>query len=216
MKNQRLDFYRNLNLQITDGKSQNILDEIVELSLSKNIPIVDFEVAALIAVLLRLRQAHQIIELGTGLGYSSLMFSLCCPSAFVLTIEIDPSCCAVAQKMFNQSSVRDRICLINSDVSDALKNLTGVYDFAFIDASKESYTDYFVQLADHLSDNAVVVTDDIYFTGEIHGCPIPGIDPEKIRSSLADYRLFLRNQPDFLTTFIPLGCGVAVSVRDRK
>jgi len=216
MKSQRLACYRNLNMKFASGKDQIVLDNIAELSLSRNIPIVDLDVATLITVLLRMRKARQIIELGTGLGYSSLLFSLCCPTASVLTIDRDGDCCAIAQNMFDQSSAHSRIHIVNSDILKTLKSLDGCYDFVFIDASKEAYTDYFIQLIDHLSDDAVVVTDDIYFTGEIHGCPLPGIDPEKIRTLLADYRLYLREKSDFLTTFISVGCGVAVSVHDKR
>jgi len=134
MKSQRLACYRNLNMKFASGKDQIVLDNIAELSLSRNIPIVDLDVATLITVLLRMRKARQIIELGTGLGYSSLLFSLCCPTASVLTIDRDGDCCAIAQNMFDQSSAHSRIHIVNSDILKTLKSLDGCYDFVFIDS----------------------------------------------------------------------------------
>jgi len=215
MNNQRLDLYRQLHEHFGNGDDQNVLGNLVEQSFFLNIPLVDLDVALFLTVLLRLRPAKRILELGTGIGYSSLLFSLSCPDAEVITIETDPKCCAVARTMFDRSSARERIQLVNLDISDALRSSFGTFDFVFIDAAKESYMNYFSEIMDYLTDDAVVITDDIFFTGVIQGSVLPGIDPERIKTSLADYRTFLRNQKEFLTTFISVGCGVGLSVRSR-
>jgi predicted O-methyltransferase YrrM len=214
MNPQNLDKYLKLNFEVATGKDQQILNDIARLCLSENFPIIDIDVALFLAVLLRIQQFNQIIELGTGYGYSSLLLALCCPSASILTIESNINRTSIANRFFNESTARSRIQLIDADILNALPTLPGKYDFAFIDAAKESYMDYFLGLQDHLIDNVVVVTDDIYLTDKGNDSFSYQNGDQRISTSLADYRIFLHNLPGFLTTFLSVGCGVAVSVRN--
>ena len=213
MNTQTFDKYHKLNMEIATGKDRQILDNVVKLCLYEKFPIIEIDVALFLAVLLRIRQFNQIIELGTGYGYSSLLFALCCPSAAILTIESNIDRLNIANELFNESTARNRIQVKNTDILKVLPTLTGKYDLAFVDASKESYMDYFLGLKDHLSNNVVVVTDDIYLTDEVNENITHQNGNQNISASLADYRVFLHNRPDFLTTFVSVGCGVAISVR---
>ena len=216
MNHRLLATYQMLNSQLASKNDCEVLSEVVEYCFLNKVPIVEPDVAAFLTVLLRIRPAARILELGTGVGYSSLLFSFMCPLAEVVTFESDTECCAVAQKMFAKSTAHDRIRCSNTDISSALRKLTGKFDFVFIDADKESYRKYFSEIFGLLSDNAIVVADDVYFTGEVHGIPLSGVDPERIKRSLADYRMCVCNHSEFATTFIPIGCGVGISVRSRS
>jgi len=98
MNPQNLEKYLKLNFEVATGKDQQILNDIARLCLSENFPIIDIDVALFLAVLLRIQQFNQIIELGTGYGYSSLLLALCCPSASILTIESNINRTSIANR----------------------------------------------------------------------------------------------------------------------
>ena len=99
-------------------------------------------------LLIRLSGARRCVEVGVFTGYSSLVTALALPAGgHLLACDINPVTTAVARRYWAEAGVADRIRL---ELAPALQTLDaelvkgeGSYDFAFIDADKTSYVDYY-------------------------------------------------------------------------
>ena len=89
--------------------------------------------AALYELAARL-QAQHILELGTGIGYTAVLLASACPSAHIDTLEGEETHVQLAQSLFQQLGLAERIHLHAGSFADTLGPLpTGHYDLAFFD-----------------------------------------------------------------------------------
>ena len=93
----------------------------------------------LLKVLLQLVQPERILEVGTAVGYSSILMSENMPhNCTITTIENYDKRIPVAKNNFKRAGKEDVITLIEGDALEVLKTLDGPYDFIFMDAAKGS------------------------------------------------------------------------------
>lgn len=187
------------------------LSEAVLQNISARVPLITNDVAALLFALARLKSPQRVLEIGTGCGFSTLLMAAA-TQADIVTIENDPYCCKVAQALFDRAGVAHRIHLLCVCALDILPGLQGGFDLVFIDADKSQYPQYYSLVLPLLASNSLLVADDIYFSGEIDGQPIPGLPIQEIRSELARFRQMISDQPGVITSVLPLGCGISISV----
>ena len=97
----------------------------------------------LLKVLLLLKQPQKILEVGTAVGYSSILMSENMPhNCTITTIENYDKRIPVAKNNFKRAGKEDVITLIEGDALEVLKTLDGPYDFIFMDAAKGQYINY--------------------------------------------------------------------------
>jgi len=207
--------YHKLHQRIAGKAIQDILDEVVRQSLAARMPLVPVRVACLLFTLAQVASPNRIVELGTGFGYSTLLLALASAESPIVTIENDAECGKVARSFFGKTGVSDRISLVLGDAIPVLQTISGSFDFVFLDASKEEYLSYIQLLLPRLSKGATLVADDVFFAGEMPGKHLPEPVKEKSINELEHFRRFLREKPYFLTSFLPIGCGVSVTLLTR-
>jgi predicted O-methyltransferase YrrM len=119
-------------------------------------------------LLARLIGARRILEIGTLGGYSGIWLARALAEGGRLdTIEIDPAHSAVAAANFAAAGVADRVTLHRGAGLEVLKDLSGPYDMAFIDADKQNNADYF-DFAVRLSrPGGLIIVDNVVRNGEI-------------------------------------------------
>lgn len=107
------------------------------------------EQGQLMALLVRLVSARNIIEVGTFTGYSALVMALALPAdGRLIACDINEDWTAIGRRYWAEAGVADRISL---HLAPALQTLDGLlqqgagesFDIAFIDADKESYAAYY-------------------------------------------------------------------------
>ena len=101
----------------------------------------------LLHILARALGARKILELGTLGGYSGIWLARALPQGGRLTtVEYDPKHAEVARRSFERAGVSDRVDLRVGKALDVLPTLrtegAGPFDLVFIDANKETYTEY--------------------------------------------------------------------------
>lgn len=125
---------------------------------------------AFLRMLVQLSGARRVLEIGTYTGYSALSMATGLPDdGELITCDIDPETSAIAQSFFDRSPHRDKIRLLRGRAVRTLKTLAAEppFDFAFLDADKESYIDYYDALLPRLRPGGLLVADNALWSGRV-------------------------------------------------
>ncbi|MGE0706067.1 MAG: O-methyltransferase [Vicinamibacterales bacterium] len=161
-----------------------VLSEILERATAEGLPFISVSPGQgkLLSILAKAIGARRILELGTLAGYSGVWLARVLPPDGVLvTIEADPKHAAVARQSFEKASVADLVDLRVGRALDVLGMLEAEncsrFDFVFIDADKEPYSEY-LEWAIRLSrPGALIVADNVIREGQVvdEGSDDPGV-----------------------------------------
>lgn len=127
----------------------------------------------LMALLVRLIGARRAIEVGVFTGYSSLCIARALPAdGHLLCCDIDEDYTAVARRYWAEAGVSERVELVLAPATDTLQARIddgdgASYDFAFVDADKESYDDYYEQCLRLLRPGGLLVFDNVLWSGDV-------------------------------------------------
>jgi caffeoyl-CoA O-methyltransferase len=125
---------------------------------------------AFLTLLVRAIGARRVIELGTFTGYSAICIARGLPeSGKLIACEIDEGYAETARRWFAETGLEDRIEL---RVAPALETLHALpagesFDFAFIDADKQGYLDYYEQCLARLRPGGLVMIDNTLMRGRV-------------------------------------------------
>jgi predicted O-methyltransferase YrrM len=181
----------------------------------QGIPIVDAQSGALLHALVRASRARRVLEIGTAVGYSGLWIATALPAdGMLITLERDRARADTARRHFTAAGVDDRATVMVGDASQYLHKVAGPFDVIFQDGDKASYTSLLDRLVTLLRPGGVLVTDNVLWSGEV----IPGyVNPPQRgaadTAAIAAYNQTLASDTRLFTTFLPIGDGVAVSVK---
>lgn len=146
------------------------------------------EQGQLMALLLGLIGARRTIEVGVYTGYSALATALALPpGGHVLACDIDPDVTDTARRHWSRAGVADRIDL---RLGPALETLDaevraghlGRYDFAFIDADKGGYIDYYERCLALLRPGGLIAVDNTLWGGRVADADADDEDTRAIRA----------------------------------
>lgn len=163
--------------------------------------------------LLQTMQARRTIEVGVFTGYSALVTALALPDdGRVVACDISAEYTAIAREFWQRAGVADRIDL---QLRPALETLAALlqqgqhdqFDFAFIDADKESYASYYEAILQLLRPGGVVAVDNVLWGGRV-------IDPASNDSSTVALRAFnkkLRDDKRIALSLVPIGDGLTLA-----
>lgn len=140
--------------------------ELVDYAETNRVPIVSQDVARFIELLLKIIKPKNILEIGSAIGYSSLIMYKA-SDANILTIEKDEETFKLLKENLKKYDTDNKIKAINDDAINALKSMDKEekFDFCFIDANKSQYEEYLNLVYDLTRDNALILIDNILFRG---------------------------------------------------
>ena len=192
-----------------------VLDEIARIGESRNLPLVDAEVGALLRVLATAIGAARILEIGTAIGYSGIWLAGALPTdGMLLTIEIDQDRAREARAHFDRAGLADRVNVLIGDAERLVAKVAGPFDLIFQDGAKQLYSPLLDRLVSLLRPGGLLVTDNVLWDGEV----VPGfVSPPRRQAAdtaaIAEYNRRLTSDPRLLTSIVPLRDGVAISVK---
>lgn len=128
------------------------------------------EQGPLLAFLVRLTGARQVVEVGTFTGFSTLSMAQALPAdGRLIACDISEEWTAVGREAWAKAGVADRIDLRIAPALDTLRALPGGQwiDLVFLDADKENYIAYWEELVPRLSPGGLVVVDNTLFHGQV-------------------------------------------------
>jgi caffeoyl-CoA O-methyltransferase len=113
-------------------------------------------------------QPKYILEIGTFTGYSALCLVQGLKKDGELhTIELREPDADAAMANFKISGSSDRIFLHRGNALDIIPELSYTWDLVFIDADKTSYIEYYEMIVPHLSEDGVIIADNVLFHGQV-------------------------------------------------
>jgi caffeoyl-CoA O-methyltransferase len=125
---------------------------------------------AFMTLLMRAIGARRALELGTFTGYSAICIARGLPAdGWLLTCEISEEWADIARRYFREAAVEERIELRLGPALETLRSLPTDerFDFAFIDADKQSYPDYYEEVLARLRPGGLVMIDNVLRGGAV-------------------------------------------------
>lgn len=187
-----------------------ILD-IKKYAKDKNVPIMMDDGIKFLTNYIKKTKRYNILEIGTAIGYSSILMALQDENIKVTTIEKDEVRYKEALKNIKNLGLDGRI---NPIFNDALNvTLNDTYDLIFIDAAKSKNEEFFIKFSNNLKDNGVIITDNINFHGLTNKdlSEIKSRDLRGLVRKIKNYKEFLINNKAYKTTFYDVGDGISIS-----
>ena len=211
MDEERLITYIN-SLEMEDSP---LVQEIAREAAASYVPVIRKETASLLKTLVALKRPRRILEVGTATGYSALVMARHMPpDCRITTIEKYEKRIPVARANFARAGEEGRITLLSGDAAQLLRELSGPFDFIFMDAAKGQYIHFLPEVLRLLPPGGVLVSDNVLQGGDILESRF-GLERRSrtIHSRMREYLYELKHRPELQTAVIPIGDGVTLSVR---
>jgi caffeoyl-CoA O-methyltransferase len=123
---------------------------------------------AFMAVLVKLMGAKRCLEIGTYTGYSALAVALALPAdGTIVCCDVSEEWTAVGNPFWKKAGVEKKIDLRIAPALETLKKLKGPFDFAFIDADKGNYLNYYERCLELLRPGGLIAVDNVLWSGEV-------------------------------------------------
>lgn len=198
-----------------ETENSEILEAIESEALSTYVPIIRKEMQSFLKVLLTIQKPMRILEVGTAVGFSALLMSDYLPEGgHITTIENYEKRIPIARENFRRAGKEDKITLIEGDATEVLAEMEGTFDFIFMDAAKGQYIHYLPNVLRLLSDGGCLVSDNVMQDGDIIESRFAVERRNRtIHARMREYLYELKHREDLVTSIIPLGDGVAVSIK---
>ncbi|MDD5087283.1 MAG: class I SAM-dependent methyltransferase [bacterium] len=173
-------------------------------------PTVGPQAAALLDVLIRAAEPPRILEIGTSCGYAACVMGMAAAAygGTVVTMEIRGDLADAARRNVARLGLEATVSVLEGDARELVMTLTGSFGLILQDGHKELYEPLLDPLLERLDKGGLLVSDDVLF-------PVMKI-PERVRGwaeAIERYNRRLRGHPLLRTTWLPIGDGVAVSVK---
>ena len=197
-----------------DTENSEILETIEQEALAADVPIIRREMQSFLEVLLLMKKPMRVLEVGTAVGFSALLMSDYLPEGgHITTIENYEKRIPIARENFRRAGKEDKITLIEGDATEVLAEMEGTFDFIFMDAAKGQYIHYLPNVLRLLSDGGCLVSDNVMQDGDIIESRFAVERRNRtIHARMREYLYELKHREDLVTSIIPLGDGVAVSI----
>jgi predicted O-methyltransferase YrrM len=161
--------------------------------------ILQYEAAKFISMLAISKKAQNLVEMGSGVGYSTLWlaYAASITGGKVVTCEIDEAKADQTRTNLNKAGLMDYVEVLSGDARELLRHQEGPVDFVFIDGDTGQYETYFDVVYKRMGSGAMVIADDV-------------VEKE---NELSDYVTYVQNHPNLESVTIPLGEGLEISVK---
>lgn len=176
----------------------------------ENIPIVGPQVGSLLKLLVTLRGARRVLELGTAIGYSATWMARGMrPDGELHTVEMREAMAERARANLREGGLDSVVEVHVGRALDLLPGLGTEYDVIFNDVDKEGYPDVLPLAKAALRLGGLLVTDNVLWSGRV-------ADPEdrsEATEAIRSYNRQLAEDEDMLTVVLPVRDGVSVALR---
>ena len=210
-RNERIAVY----LRSLESPENPLLEEIEQEALASYVPIIRTETQSLLKTLLTMLRPARVLEVGTAVGFSALLMSEYLPEgAHITTIEKYEKRIPIARQNFRRAGKEEQITLIEGDAMEVLRSLDGPFDLVFMDAAKGQYPHYLPEVLRLLTPGGVLMSDNVLQDGSLIESRFAVERRDRtIHSRMREYLYELKHREDLMTSILPLGDGVALTVK---
>ena len=188
------------------------MKELEEYAKINNIPIMQKDGILYLINYIKDNNIKNILEIGSAIGYSSIMMASINGDIRITTIERDKDRYDLAVFNIKKYNLDKQINIIYGDAVDT--DITGMYDLIFIDAAKGKNIFFFEKYKNNLVKGGTIITDNLSFHGLVEDSDLVKTKNQRgIVNKIKDFISFLDNNEEFATEYIPVGDKIAISKR---
>ena len=200
-----------------DRGNTPFLEELEQTALRDRVPVIRREMQSFIKTFLAMNQPGRILEVGTAIGCATLlMCEYGREDLQIVTIENYDKRIPIARENFRRAGREDQITLLEGDAGELLKTLEGPFDMIFMDAAKGQYIHWLPDIRRLMTKGSVLISDNVLQEGDIiESHYLVERRKRTIYKRMREYLYELKHDPSFVTSILPLGDGVTVSVKQE-
>lgn len=193
---------------------EGILWELESYAEENKVPIIHKEVANFLELIINLKKPKRILELGTAIGYSSILMAKSCDLIEKIdTIERNEDMIYLAKENISKSGFAEKIEVLCGDCLQVLESLEEKYDLIFVDAGKGHYNDFHPQCLRLLNGGGIIVADNVLYKGMVASQDLVVRRKITIVKRMKKYIDMITKDKNLISTIIPMGDGIAVLKR---
>ena len=198
-----------------DPGNTPFLNELEQEAVNTYVPIIRKEMQSFLKVMLSIIRPEKILEVGTAIGFSTLLMCEYNPAAcHITTIENYPVRIPIASENFKKTGREEQITLLEGDATEILKELNGSYDFIFMDAAKGQYIHFLPDILRLMKKGSVLISDNVLQDGDIvESRFLVERRNRTIHKRMREYLFELKHNEQLMTSVVPLGDGITISVK---
>ena len=186
-----------------------VLERMEALAAEKNFPIVGPQVGRLLYQLAVVSGAKRVFELGSGFGYSTVWFARAVgDGGRVFHTDGDRENTNQARDFLGEADLLSRVVFDTGDAREVLKRTPGFFDIIFMDIDKHQYPDAYEIFKTRVAPGGLVIVDNLVWSGKV----AEGAEDDDTQG-VRRYVELMWNNPDFVSSLMPVRDGVGVSLR---
>jgi predicted O-methyltransferase YrrM len=168
------------------------------------------------ALLIKLIGAKKTLEIGVFTGYSSLVVALALPAdGKIVACDVSEEYTSVARRYWQQAGVADKIDLHIAPALETLDKLltageAETFDFAFIDADKSNYDNYYERSLELIRPGGLIAIDNVLWSGKVADTEIQDNQTNKIR----DLNRKLHEDSRITLSLVPIADGLTLAMKN--
>jgi len=207
--------YPSQHQYLNQFKDQNdpLIREMEKYADEHNVPILNWQSAAFMEILIRIIKPKRVLEIGTAIAYSSIRIARNLKKkGIVQTIEKSKDNIVLAKGYIKKSGVEDKIKILAGNAFKIMPELEKKYDFIFLDADKNEYSKLLELSIELLKKGGVIVVDNLLWHGHAAAEKVPA----KYKTSTEYIRNFNKEfvaNSLLKASIIPVGDGLGIGVK---
>lgn len=201
-----------------DAGNTDFLNEVERYAIDTGVPVIRAETQSLLKLLLTMKQPRRILEAGTAIGFSALLMAQYGGAdCHITTIEKYEKRIPIARENFSRSALGRKITLLEGDAMEIMERLEGGFDLIFMDAAKGQYIHFLPQVLRLLEPGGLLVSDNVLQDGDVVQSRFAVTRRNRtIHSRMREYLYALKHEPQLVTSILPVGDGVTISVKRQR
>lgn len=194
--------------------NEKLIAEIKEKALADRVPIMEDEGLEYMVQYLKNHHIGSLLEIGTAVGYSSIVFASSNPEMKILTLEINEERYQIAQENIKRANLTDRITSVLTDAR--LYDTDEMFDALFLDGPKAHNKELLNHYLKNLKDDGVILVDDVYFHGYVdHPELLQTRRLKPLVRKLTAFRNDMLNSEEFDSEYLEIGDGLLIAKRRK-
>ena len=188
--------------------------ELEKFAIENRVPIIQKETAKFLEFMISMKEPNNILELGTAIGYSSILMSKTLNNKCkITTIERDEKMINLAKENIKSFGLEDNIEIKEGECLEILEKLDNKYDLIFMDAGKGHYNHFLPHCLRLLKEDGIIIADNVLFRGMVASDDLVKRRKITIVKRMRTYLDIVSNDKNLITTVIPMGDGIALTKR---
>jgi len=192
-----------------NNMNELLIEEIKQKALADNVPIMEDDGINYVKQFLKDTGIKSMLEIGTAVGYSSIVFASYVEDLKIVTLEIDETRHNIAKENIAKANLNDRIIPILTNAREF--ETDEKFDVLFLDGPKAHNQQLFERYTKNLNDNGIIIVDDVYFHGYVdHPELLQTRRLKPLVRKLTKFKEDMLANPNYDSQYLEIGDGVLI------